>query len=116
MSDHEDRKAIAAAVNNVDGLDCSANFRQTTRPGSGAVQWAGLDRAGNGFGYMNRWNVLVILPQDVAAAETWLEAHLDELLDNVARELVIQTANPEQIITDSGTLLAVVIEGVRARE
>ena len=115
MTDTAVREAISAAVNTVEGFNCSPWFKQTTRTGDAIVSYAGSTRSENGFGYMNRWQVLVILPADIANAEKYLTDHLDALITAVESELIVQTVTPSTLTLDVGTVPGVVIEGVRAR-
>lgn len=115
MSDHDDRHEIAEALNTVDGIQCFPYYRQTTRPGDALVSWEGATRSENGFGYMNRWDVLILLPQDHAAAEKTMSDRLDTWLDALAPVLIITGVTPAQLTLDAGMVPAVVINGVRAR-
>ena len=85
----EIREAIAAAASSVDGVKCSPWFRQTTKPGSAHVTYGRSFRDESGFGFMNVWQVLVVLPQDIAAAEKWIAAKGDALLEALGEPLVV---------------------------
>lgn len=115
MSDHDDRTEIAAAINTVDGINCWPYYRQTARSGDAVVSWAGSTRSENGFGFMNRWQVMVILPQDHAAAERTMSDNLDHWVDALAPVLIVTSIEPAQLTLDAGMIPAVVIEGARAR-
>ena len=111
------RTAIAEAASTVDGVTVTAYFRQTTRAGDGMVRLDHATRDANGFGFVDTWHVLVLLPTDIAQAETWLETRIDTLAEAVGTELVISTMTPSELVLDNGvTVPAVVIEGHREHE
>jgi hypothetical protein len=62
------RNELAAAANSVEGVKVAAYYVQATKPGTGSVQ---LDRIEypNAFGGEAYWEVLVMLPSDVAQAQ-----------------------------------------------
>ena len=108
------RRAISHAANTVDGITVAPYHQTVTRPGSGLVRLDHLTRDENGFGYVATWQVLILLPTDVLAAEQYLEAHLPDLLDALAEELVIATVTPGEYLAGDGTRIpCVVIEGHR---
>jgi hypothetical protein len=97
---------------------CGTKYRQTTRPGDAWPRLAARNRAANGFGYLDTWEVVVVLPQDLGAAEEWLDAHLDELLEalNVARVFVrgVETATPTELILGAGNPInGLILTGLR---
>lgn len=108
------RTAISTAVQSVDGVSCSPYFRQTTKAGDAMVVLARMTRDANGFGFVNTWQVQVLLPQDLAAAEKYMESKLPALIAAVEQELVIQTITPQEAVLDNGIKLpCLVIEGNR---
>jgi hypothetical protein len=110
------REALADAINEVPGFNCSPWFRQTTKPGDAVVQWGGARRPDNGFGYINRWEVVVILPQDIAASEKYVAENLPSLLEAASTQMVITNVTPNQLALDTGVVPCVVIEGNREME
>lgn len=114
MSNAEARTAIAAALSVVDGIKCTPNFRQTTKPGDAMVRLERMTRDESGFSYMNTWQVLVILPQDIATAEKYLDTRVDSLVTAVSEELVVTSVTPQQLSIDTGLVPVVVVEGNRA--
>jgi len=110
------RQVLAAAASTVEGVDVAQRFRQATKPGSGMVRFGGWTRSTNGFGGVNTWQVWIVLPQDLAAAESWLDDHVDELVEVLSREMVVATVTPQQWALDTGTVPIVVIEGTREQE
>lgn len=110
------REALAAAANTVTGVNVTPYYRQTAKPGEGYVR---LDRTDypNRLGGVCTWQVLVICPQGLAAAEQWIDAHSRDLRDALLDELDVTSVTPIQLITDTGTAVPVVaIEGTRTEE
>lgn len=110
----EDRALLSAAANTVAGISCTPYFRQTTRPGDAYVRLDRMNRDSSGFAYMNVWQVIVILPQDLAAAEKYLDDKIEDLLVAIREVMVITTVVPQRLSLDSGILPVVFIEGNRA--
>jgi hypothetical protein len=108
------RAEIAAAMNAVEGIHATPYFRQTTRPGQAFVRLARWRRDTSGFGFMVTWEIFVILPQDLAGAETYLDEKLPELTEAAEAVLILTTVTPSRLALDSGHVPVVVIEGNRA--
>lgn len=107
------RQVIADAASTVEGVEIHPYFRQTTKVGTGMVRMDRQTRASNGFGFVTTWQLLVILPQDIAAAEKYLEEKLPALMEAVGEQMVIQTVAPQELVLENGRLPCVVIEGAR---
>lgn len=115
------RTAIATAASTVAGINVSPYYRQISGTGEGMVR---MDRTTypDPFGGIVTWQVLIVVPQDVVAAERWLEAHQDELVDALSPEMTVRTVTPKELVTPQakpGPALVtsvVVIEGDRERE
>lgn len=109
------RLLISEAASSVEGINVSPYYRQVTRSGQGFIQYRGSDRDSSGFGFMTRWAAVIVLPQDIAAAETYLDTHLDALLSAVGEALIVTNAEPITLATDQGsTIPALSVEGVLA--
>ncbi len=74
MSLLADRQAIADAASTVAGVTCTPQYRLSLNPGDACVRLTVANRAANGFGFVNTWQVWVALSQDLATAEAWLDA------------------------------------------
>lgn len=107
------RDDLATAISTVDGVTCTPYRRQTTNPGEAMVRMDRRTRSENGFGYMNTWQVAVILPQNVETAERWVEDHGDELIDAAEPHLTVLSLVIGQLPVDNSLVPAVVLEGVR---
>lgn len=112
MSSDETRQAIAEAASAVGGVDVNPYFKQVTKPGSGMVRLERIDYP-NRLGGVVTWQVIVLLPKDIATAEKWLDANGSALREAVGKELLVRSMTPQQLALDSGTLPCVVIEGQR---
>lgn len=108
------RSEIAAAASAVTGVNVSPYYRQGLKTGDGFVSLVSRTRGDNGFGYVDTWGVFVAIPQDVKAAEEWLEANLTPLMDALDAEIVVQTASPDTFTLRDGVATnAVNITGTR---
>ena len=108
------RESLADAASTVDGISVTPYFRQSTKPGDGYVRLDRTNRDSTGFGFINVWQVLIILPGDLAGAEKFLEARVEALLEALNEEVIVISVTPQQLVLDTGTLPVVVIEGNRA--
>jgi len=114
MSLLEDREAIAAAASTVEGIACSAHYRQSLTAGTASVRLAASNRASNGFGFVHTWQVWIALTQDVAAAERWMDAHLSELVTALDPELLVTSVTPsELVLAGGGSINGLIVEGAR---
>lgn len=107
------REEIAAAASTVDGVTITATYRQTLKAGQGFVKWNGRDRDDSGLGWIDTWQVWVAVPQVVEAAETWLEGHLDDLIEQLDTELVVTSATPADLVLGSTATNGLIITGTR---
>lgn len=108
------RQAISDAANTVPEVSCTPHTRVTTRTGDAMVRLGRMNRSSNGFGFVNTWQVLVILPQDLTAAEKYLDTLIPSLIPAVSEELVITSITPQELVLETGTTIpCCVIEGSR---
>jgi hypothetical protein len=109
------RNELAAYASAVDGCNVTPYMRQATRPGEGWVSLQRSDRDDSGFGFMDRWAVTVVLPQDLASAEKWIDANADALAAALAQGMVVTALVPATLVLDAGNVPGLVIEGSRER-
>lgn len=113
----EAREALAYAASRVDGVIVTPYFRQTTKSGQGAVRLERIFPDASGFGFMATWQVLIQLPSsDIGGAEKWIDSHLQELIQEVEKELVITSIQPQTMALENGSVYVLVIEGNRGME
>lgn len=109
-----DREEIAAALTAaVDVVDVAAKYRQSLAPFQGFVRWNGRLRGSEGLGWVDEWQVWLALPQDVKKAESWLDAHLPELLAALDDEAIATSATPAELVLGSNAVNGVILSGSR---
>ena len=107
------RQALATAANTVSGVKCSPYFVHGTAPGHAYVQLDHIEFP-NPFGGVAHWQVFVVLPQDQAQAETWIDTNRAALVDALAPHLVVSRLAVQRLQLDGiGVLPVVVIAGHR---
>ncbi|GAB3663483.1 hypothetical protein GCM10027596_26710 [Nocardioides korecus] len=107
------RDELAAAASTVDGVTATPFYRQTTEAGSAFIRLDRIDYPDR-FGGVRTWNVVVVLPQDLAEAEQYLEAKLPGLLEALEPHMTVREVVPQRLsITDVGALPCVFINGSR---
>lgn len=108
MSDRDD---IAAALNAVEGINVYPGFRESTKVGNGWITLAKMTP--QEFGYIKDWKVTIVIPNQITAAEEWMDGYLEVLAEAVKRQLEVTQILPTQISVSGTTVYAVVIQGVR---
>lgn len=110
------REALANAANKVDGITIHPYYTQTTDPGSGIVTLARIAYP-NKFGGMVTWQVLILLPQDLATAEKYLESKVPSVVAELGPEMTVTSVTPQEVVFDTGVKLpCAVIEGTREED
>lgn len=106
------RDEIAAAANAVAAVTVTEFYRQHSKPGNG---WIRRDRTDypNKFGGLVTWQVLIVLPQNLADAEKWIEDNQLALVTALREALIIRSAQPAELVVNSGTVPVLIIEGQR---
>jgi hypothetical protein len=109
------RAAIAAAANtHLGDKRVTPYYRQTTTAGWGWVSMGPSNRDDTGFGFMDTWEIRVVLSQEIAKAEAWIDEHRDALTAAIAEHLIVTTVAPAVLNLDQKTTVnALIIEGVR---
>lgn len=108
MSTRED---IATAMNATGLVKVKPYYRQSLRPFDGFVKWNGQDQGSERIGYVNRWQVWIALPQDVVAAEKWLEQNLSTLVEALDTEVIVTSATPAELVLGDNSVNGLIIEG-----
>lgn len=109
------REAIAGAVGAVEGITCSAYYRQNTTTGAASVRY-GETTYPNRFGGLVTWEVVVPLPQDAAAAEKFIDEKSPALREALAPVLIVRRVYPARATFDSAVTNVLVIEGQREED
>lgn len=110
------RVDLAEAASALEGVVVYPYFRQTTAPGSGFVRVESIDRDDSGFGFMVTWQVAVVLPQDLANADRWVEERVVDLIAALEPEGAVMGAQPVQLNLDGPTVPALIVTVIRAQE
>lgn len=90
------RAAIAAALSTVDDVHGFGKQPSAFKTGDAWPLWADAEREDGGI-FVTSWRVLVALPSDTAAADTWIEDHLDDLIDALQPVAHIDRVDPVRI-------------------
>lgn len=110
------RTELAGAADQVEGLTAHPYVTGDTEPGT---VWVRLERIEypNPFGGIAYWNVVLVLPQDLAEAEQYLEATLPQLKASLEPHLVITSVTPQRIeIPGVGILPCAFVNGHREQD
>jgi len=115
MTRQETRQDLADAASSVDGIRCSPNFVQTTTAGEAMVRFDHTDYP-NKFGGLVTWQVAVVLPQDFADAEKFVDNTMPALAEALGTQMVVTRVSQAQLVLDNGTLPIAIVEGTREEE
>jgi hypothetical protein len=111
------RAELAAAANTVTGVKVTPYHTGATKAGAGGVQ---LDRIEypNRFGGVCFWQVVILLPPDIAAAEKQADALIPLLYDALSPVLAVTSVAFDRIQLDNSgaTLPCVIVAGHRESE
>ena len=107
------RADIATAASTVEGVNVTADYRQTLKVGEGFVKWNGRIVDDSGLGWMDTWQVWLSVPQDRAAGEAWVTERLDALLDAIDAELIVTAVLAADLVLGSTKTNGLIIEGTR---
>jgi hypothetical protein len=105
------RTAIALAASGVADVNVTEYYRQSLKPGDGFVKWVGCSQGDELLGYVDVWQVWLAIPQDVKAAEKWLEDHLSALMAALHTEVIVTSATPAELLLGATAVNGLIIEG-----
>lgn len=107
------RTDLAAAANTVDGITAHPYVVGDTEPGTVYPRLERIEYP-NPFGGINHWNVVLVLPQDLAASEQYVETKLPALKAALDPHIVITAVLLQRLQLDGiGTLPVAFINGHR---
>lgn len=111
------RNELAAAANTVDGVAVAPYYVQSTKSGSGVVQLNRVEYP-NAFGGEAYWEIVVLLPADIAAAQKRSEELIPQLVTALQDHLVVTgaTLGRTQLGTTGAGQPCVLIAGHREQE
>lgn len=110
------RALLAKVASTVPGVSCSPYYRQSSKAGDAMVRLAKIVRSDNGFGFMATWQVWLVCPQDLAAAEKFIDEKVPLLTEALGSELIVTSTTPSELVFGESHVPGVVIDGVRATE
>lgn len=108
----EVRNLLATAASTQDGINVRPYFLQSTKAGDGFVRRDATNYP-NPFGGIVTWQVVVVLPQDMASAEKYIDTKTAALVEAVAEHMVVRSVTPVQMTFDTAQIPCLVIEGNR---
>lgn len=109
----EVRAELAAAADSLASVRCRPYYTQDTRPGAAFVRLERVEYP-NPFGGVAHWQIVVVLDQDLATAEKFIESQLPALVEALQPVLVVTSATPQRMeFPDAGALPCVFINGHR---
>lgn len=111
------RDIIATAASTVDGVLCEPYFGGNTDPGGAFVKLDSTQYP-NKFGGVDRWKVVLVLPQDLTTAERFADERIPALVTALLPELQITESTGVQRfdIPGVGIFLTASITGLRETE
>ena len=107
------REDLATAASSVAGITVTPYFRQNLKVGNGFVRLNERVKPENGLGWLDTWEVWIAAPADIEAAEKWIEAKQDALLQALDAEMIVSSLTPSELTLGSTTAPGIVVRGVR---
>lgn len=104
------RAQIAAALSTVDGVTGFERRPRGPRPGDAWPLYQGAARDGDTGLFAHTFAVGLMLPQDEAAADDWIDGHLESIADALARGAGwMEEAEPANFGTDTSPVYGLLI-------
>lgn len=94
------RAEIVAALNSVDGVKAYDKRPSTPRQGDAWLRWR-AERDDDSGGFDVTWFIAVVTPQGEAAADAWIDDHLDDLLAALRPATYVTGYGPANLSTDA---------------
>jgi hypothetical protein len=106
------RAEIRAALDAVDGVKSYDKQPAAPRQGDAWLRWRG-DRADEGVGFDVTWIIVITTPQGEAAADAWIDDHLDDLLAALRPATYVTGYGPANLGTDASPIDGLLITSNR---
>lgn len=106
MSISSTRTALEGALDAATGVQFYERPPSTPRTGDAFGFWSGAippDRGAYALSFAHEWQVHIVVPADPVAADEWVEAHLEDVVDAVADVLAISSIQPGKIPAGKST-------------
>lgn len=97
------RAEIVAALNTVDGVKAYDKRPATARQGDAWLRWR-AERDDDSGGFDHTWYVAIVTPQGEAAADAWIDDHLDDLLAALRPATYVTAYGPANFGTDTSPI------------
>lgn len=91
------RQEFRNALGTVADVSGFATRPKSNNPGDAWPVFAGMTRDEGTPGFIATWHVFVILPVDQAAADAWIDDHIDDLHDKLQPIAYIDSFAPVQL-------------------
>jgi hypothetical protein len=104
------RTAIKAALDGVDGVTGYLKRPSPSKPGDAWPLWRGAGRDAARL-FENVWAIGVVLPTDEVAANDWIDAHIDGLLDGLRSVAYVDAYVPANFGSDASPVNGLLITG-----
>lgn len=110
MSNATTRAALAAALSTVSGITGYALRPKVLRAGDAWPQWRGSERDDT-IGFVETWNVLVVLPSDETTADSYADTNQAALLDALRPVMFVASFAPTLFTAEGNDVYALLITG-----
>jgi hypothetical protein len=107
------RAEITAALNTIDGVKCYPARPSTPRTGDAWLRWQadrGDDSAG---GFDHVWRIVIVTPQGEAAADAWVDDHIDDVLTALRPVTWVTAYEPANLGVDNSPVYGILITSER---
>jgi hypothetical protein len=110
------RTALAGALSDVDGVRGYVYAPTVYKPGDAWAQWAGAEPPEGGRyrnNFVHSFRVIIILPVDAETSDSFVDGHLDALVDAIAPTLTVSSIGSASLPGDGtqAAFKALVITG-----
>ncbi len=111
MSLSDTRAHIADALSTVDGVKGHATRPRTARSGDAWPLYQGSERNEYTGLWAHKFAIGVMLPQDQAAADAWIDSHFEAIADAMSEAGIgwVDEADPADFGTDASPVYGLVI-------
>lgn len=110
------REEIAAAANLEYGIEITPYYELVSTPGLGYVERTRTEFP-NKFGGEDYFGVVVCVPQELKAAQAWIDDNQARIVKALSKAMVVTLAQPQLILLqDNQSIRALVVEGHRETE
>jgi hypothetical protein len=88
------RDDLAAVLSTVDGVKGYPKAPAAWNTGDGWPLWSGANRWEDSGLFVDTWRIMIVLPSEEGAADAWIDAHLQALVDAISPVAFIDSMVP----------------------